>query len=145
MSILTSHQLGTMFKKAFGMPKFTNCSDYNDILEVLFQDTENFRPPCYTSDTFVFSERVPIFADPTLKDSSVLCQALADRSNEVAIVADSIIPSFSSLHFVTMTTSATTIEEWLRLMRPGSVNIYAKNINDSDIVVISKLSSFCNR
>ena len=134
-----------MFKKVFGKPKFTNCSDYNSILEVLFQETENFRPPCYTSDTFVFNERVPIYADATLKDSSSLCQALADRSNEVAIVADSVMTSFNSLHFITMTTSTTTIEEWLHLMRPGSVSIYSKNINDTDIVVISKLSSFCNQ
>ena len=113
-------------------------------MEVLFQETENFRPPCYTSDTFVYSERIPIFADATLKESSELCQALADRSDEVAIAADSIMSSFNSLYFVTMTSNSRKITEWLHLMRPGSINIFAQNINDSDVVLISKLNSFKN-
>ena len=142
MSKLTVDQLGRMFVKTFGVKKFSTCKEYDDIMEILFQDVHNFRPPCYITDTFVYSERVPIFAEDTWKSSSLLHQALADRDGEVALVADSILPSLKGLHLATLAGGMSKIHEWLSLSGVEKHDMYIKSLTGGDIIIISKLTAF---
>ena len=143
MSKLTCYQLGTMFKKAFGLKKFESCDTQDLILETLFQEVENFRPPCHIMDTYIFSERVPIFADKTLDENSDLIMSLMDHQGEVAIVADSVMTSFNGLHLVTLTSScAVSAQEWLSLMDKNNVFMHMRNVVGNEKILISKLGSF---
>ena len=142
MSKLTCYQLGTVFKKTFGLKKFESCSSQDLVLETLFQDVENFRPPCHIMDTYIYSERVPIFASKTLSDKSDLVMSLMDHQGEVAIVADSVLTSLMGLHLVTLTSSTVLAQEWLALMNKQNVFIHMQNVSDNEKILISKLSSF---
>lgn len=142
MSKLTCYQLGTIFKKTFGLKKFESCSSTDLILETLFQEVENFKPPCHIIDSYIYSERVPIFADKTLSEGSDLVMSLMDHQGEVAIVADSVMTSLNGLHLVTLTSSTVVAQEWLPLMDKNNVFMYMKNVSGNEKILISKLSSF---
>lgn len=142
MSKLGSHHLNQIFKRVFKNKKFDTCSNIDTTLEVLFEEISGFKPPCDYSNTYAFSDRVPIFADATLKENSELCQSLYDRSGEVAIVADSVMSSLTALHLVTITNDRQIPASWLSMMSPDSMFLYTRNISEQDIIVISKLSSF---
>tara|TARA_B100002019_G_C21065673_1_gene496369 strand:- start:145 stop:588 length:444 start_codon:yes stop_codon:yes gene_type:complete len=142
MSKLGSHHLNQIFKRVFKNKKFDTCSNIDATLEVLFEEISGFKPPCDYSNTYAFSDRVPIFADATLKENSELCQSLYDRSGEVAIVADSVMSSLNALHLVTITNDRQIPASWLSMMSPDSMFLYTRNISEQDIIVISKLSSF---
>ena len=142
MSKLGSHHLNQIFKRVFKDKKFDSCSNIDATLEVLFEETSGFKPPCDYSNSYAFSDRVPIFADATLKEDSELCQSLFDRNGEVAIVADSVMSSLTALHLVTITNDTTVPAKWLSMMSHGSIFLYTRNISEQDIIVISKLSSF---
>jgi len=145
MSKLTCHQLGTIFKKTFGLKKFESCATQDLLLETLFQEVENFRPPCHIMDTYIFSERVPIFATKTLSDKSDLVMSLMDHQGEVAIVADSVLTSLFGLHLVTLTSSTATAQEWFALMDKHNVFMHMQNVSDNEKILISKLSSFIKK
>ena len=144
MSKLGSHHLNQIFKRVFKDKKFDSCTNMDATLEVLFEGTSGFKPPsgCDYSNTYAFSDRVPIFADATLKEDSELCQSLFDRNGEVAIVADSVMSSLNALHLVTITNKPETVVNWLNSMSFDSIFLHTRNISEQDIIVISKLSSF---
>lgn len=141
-SKLGSHHLNQIFKRVFKIKKFDSAPNADATLEILFDDVEGFTPPCNYSNTYVFTDRVPIFADKTLHEKSDLCQSLMDNSGETCIVADSVMSSLNALHFVTITQDFGTVDRWINLMNPANVNLYADNITEQDIIVIAKLRSF---
>mgnify|MGYP001374055165 CR=1 FL=1 len=142
MSKLGCHHLNQIFKKAFKNKKFDICNSTDAVMEVLLEEVGSFTPPCEYHNTYVYSERIPIFADSTLKDSSELCQSLYDRNGEIALVADSVMSSLNALHFITVTDNFKLPTMWLEKMNNKSVFMYTKNISEQDIIVIAKLSSF---
>lgn len=142
MSKLTNHHLTQVFTRVFKDKKFTKSQNIDSTLEILLEETSGFNPPCDYSNTFTFSDRVPIFAEKSLKSDSDLCQALYDRSGEVAIVADSVMSSLQTLHLVTLTEDLTLPSRWLGIMNPKELFMYTRNVSEQDIIVISKLSSF---
>ena len=145
MSKLGSHHLNQIFKKAFKNKKFDTCTNSDAVMSVLLDEVSGFTPPCEYYNTYVFSERIPIFADATLKESSDLCQSLYDRNGEVALVADAVMSSLNSLHLVTVTSDIDLPSKWLSKMNHKSMFMHVKNISEQDIIIISKLSSFIQK
>jgi hypothetical protein len=141
-SPLTNHQLSQLLAGLLSSKEILMCKKFDEIADYILTQCGNIKTPFGISEFFKVEERLPILTFSIHKrEKSKLILLLKDRFEEVAIVADAVLPAKESLYFATLTGDKNKLFEWLGCMNPNSLEMYCLKVGE-DYLILTPVGSF---